>query len=286
MELRRRYVSAKSGSNGNGKLMRTVLVSAVVSLCLCLSVSSPALANVNLAYQPMRVDLHLTPSQIQTGAIQLKNEGATPMHLRARVLDFYVSANNTPQFAIQDDDVYSCRKWTMLNPTEVDIAPDAVTTFRYTMQVPAVLPSMSRTYRCAVAFESMPTLEERLQKRASNQVRLVTVLYATIGNPTASPEIGDPQIQKSGKGWQLQMPFANSGETHYRLTGQVLIKDSAGATLQTLDMDSSPIHPQPSVRVEFPIEPLPNGEYTMQLQLKFGSKILLKDAVVSVEASK
>jgi hypothetical protein len=106
-----------------------------------------------------------------------------------------------------------------------------------------------------------------------------------LGNPVAVPEIGDPEIQKSDKGWQVRIPFGNSGETHYRLNGQVFIKDSADETIETINMDSSPIHPHTSVRVELPIKALHKGQYTMQLQLKFGSKILLKEAVVDVDAA-
>src|SRR5262249_28768516 len=148
------------------------------------------------------------------------------------------------------------RKWTTLNPKEVDVASGSIVAFRYTLQVPTTLPAQSRTFRCAVVFESMPTLEDRLQKRASNQVRLVTVLYATIGDPVSVPEIGDPGIAKTEKGWQVSVPFVNSGETFYRLTGHVLIKDAGGKTLQTIDMDSSPIHPKTSITASFPIEPL------------------------------
>ena len=78
------------------------------------------------------------------------------------------------------------------------------------------------------------------------------------------------------------MPFGNSGETHYRLIGQVLIKDAAGKTIETIDMDSSPIHTHTSVNIGLPIQALPTGEYTMSLQLKFGSKILVKEAIVEV----
>ncbi len=128
----------------------------------------------------------------------------------------------------------------------------------------------------------MPTLEDRLQKRASNQVRLVTVLYATIGNPTAAPEIGDPQVERTDKGWRVDVPFANAGETHYRLSGDVVLKDGEGKIIETIDMDSSPIHPQTAVTVGFPIQPLHDGEYAMEIHLKLGSKILLKEAALEV----
>ena len=265
--------------------MRIPSLCVFVPLCLGVLFTTPVFADVDLAYQPMRVDLRLTPGQIQTGAIQLKNQAPQAIHVRARMLDFYVSGDNTPQFAAQNDDAYSCKNWTMLNPTELDIAAGAVVPFRYTMQVPAAPAAASRTFRCAIAFESMPTLEDRLQKRASNQVRLVTVLYATIGEPVAVPEIGNPEVEKTEQGWRVQMPFANSGETHYRLNGQILIKDAANRTIETIDMDSSPIHPHTNVRIGYPIQALPPGEYTMSLQLKFGAKILVKEAIVEVQAA-
>src|SRR5437016_4143416 len=118
MDLRRRHISAESRSYGNGKLMRSILVNTVTSLFLCVLFTAPAHADVDLAYQPMRVELHLTPGQTQTGVIQLKNQGQQAVHLRARLLDFYVSEDNTPQFAVHKDDEYSCRTWAMLNPTE------------------------------------------------------------------------------------------------------------------------------------------------------------------------
>jgi len=274
MDIRRRNFFAKSCFNG---------FAAVAALILSLITPAALHADgLDLAYQPMRVELRLTPAQVQTGVIQLKNQGAQPVHLRVRMMDFYASSDNTPQFAIQNDEAYSCRKWTTLNPTEVDVTANAVVPFRYTMQVPSNLPATARTFRCAVVFESMPTLEDRLQKRAANQVRLVTVLYATIGNPVSVPAIGDPEITKGEKGWHLHIPFANSGETFYRLTGDILINDAAGKTLQTIEMDSSPVHPQTNVAVEFPIEALTNGEYTMQIQLKTASKILVKEAVLEV----
>ena len=76
-------------------MMRWLSVCAFVSLCL--GVFSPGALRadgLDLAYQPMRVELHLVPSQVQTGAIQLKNQSAQAVHLRVRMLDFYVSAHN------------------------------------------------------------------------------------------------------------------------------------------------------------------------------------------------
>ncbi|PYS29752.1 MAG: hypothetical protein DMG11_07885 [Acidobacteria bacterium] len=266
--------------------MRWAFLCAFVSLCLCAGLAPQAQAGIDLAYQPMRVDLRLTPGQTQTGVVQLKNQGTQAIHLRGRMMDFVVSDDNTPQFVARTDENYSCRSWTILNPVEVDIAPDSVVPFRYTVQVPATLVAESRTFRCALTFESMPTLEDRIQKRTTNQVRLVTVLYATVGSPAATPEIGNPEIRKTEDAWRLEIPFSNAGETHYRLNGQVFIKDHDNHTIETLEMDSSPIQPATSVHVGFDIKALPQGEYTMLLQLNLGSKILEKEAIVEVLPSR
>jgi hypothetical protein len=249
---------------------------------LLLFVASPVHASVDLAYQPMRADFHLMAGQTQTGVVQLKNQGTETVHVRVRTLDFFVSEDNTPQFVAQGDESYSCRSWMIVNPHEMDIAPGTVVPFRYTMEIPVSAVAVPRTHRCALGFESMPTLEDRIQKRSTNQVRLVTVVYATVGDPAALPSIGAPEILKREGEWRLDIPFSNSGETHYRLNGNIVIKDQDDKAIQTLAMDSSPIHPGTSVRIGFPINPLPEGEYTMVLQLEQGSRILEKEAIIKV----
>jgi hypothetical protein len=277
MELRRGYVSSKSRPHSIGRLSALVLVASLVAL----AAATPGFTDgLDLAYQPMRAEWNLVPGQIQTATVQIKNQGKTDVHLRARVMDFFVSADNTPQFVEQSDNGYSCRSWMVLNPVEIDVDAGAVETFRYTLKAPADLPTTGRTFRCALAFESMPTLADRLQKKSFNQVRLVTVVYATLGTPQAIPAIGTPSLTRSD--WTLSVPFSNSGETHYRLEGKVAITDEQNHLVQTVDMDSSPIHPGTKVDIRFPLKKLTPGNYVMTLQVKLGTKILQKEAVLEI----
>jgi hypothetical protein len=245
--------------------------------------ATPAFADgLDLAYQPMRAEWTLMPGQIQTATVQVKNQGTTDVHLRARVMDFYVSQDNTPQFVEQSDNGYSCRSWMVLNPVEIDVDAGSVETFRYTLKAPADLPAPARTYRCALVFESMPTLADRLQKKSFNQVRLVTVVYATVGTPQALPTIGTPSLTRND--WTLKVPFANGGETHYRLEGKVIIADEKDKEIQSLDMDSSPIHPGTKVEINFPMKKLFPGNYVVTLQVKVGNRILQKEALLEIPA--
>lgn len=280
MELRRGYVFTKSHNHSIGRLSGLALV---VTL-LTLGTAAPGFADgLDLAYQPMRAEWTLLPGQIQTATVQIKNQGKTDVHLRARVMDFYVSADNTPQFVEESDNGYSCRSWLVLNPVEVDVNGGNIETFRYTLRAPAALPTTGRTFRCALAFESMPTLEDRLQKRSFNQVRLVTVVYATVGTPQAIPAIGTPSLTR--RDWTLTVPFSNTGETHYRLEGKVTIaNEQSHEEVQAIDMDSSPIHPGSKVDIRFPLKKLAPGSYVMTLQVRLGNKILQKEAVLEIPA--
>jgi hypothetical protein len=279
MELRRGYLSSKLGAHGMGRLSALLFFVAAAA-----AMATPAFAadGLDMAYQPMRADWTIVAGQIQTATVQIKNQGQTDVHLRARVMDFYVSADNTPQFVEESDNGYSCRSWVVLNPVEIDVDAGSVETFRYTLKAPENLPVPARTYRCALAFESMPTLADRLQKKSFNQVRLVTVVYATVGTPQAVPEIGTPSLSR--KDWTLSVPFSNGGETHYRLEGKVVIADEREREVQTLEMDSSPIHPGTKVDVRFPLQKLAPGNYVMTLQVRLGNRILQKEAVLEIPA--
>jgi hypothetical protein len=277
MELRRGYLSSKSRSYSFGKL------AAFFAVALAFATATPAFADgLDLAYQPMRAEWNLQPGQSQTATVQIKNQGQVDVHLRARIMDFFVSQDNTPQFVESADNGYSCRSWLTLNPAEIDVDAGSVETFRYTLRAPAQLDVPARTFRCALAFESMPTLADRLQKKSFNQVRLVTVIYATVGTPQAIPSIGTPSLTR--KDWTLRVPFSNAGETHYRLEGKVVITDEQNRDIQTLDMDSSPIHPGTKVDIPFPIKKLTPGNYVMTLQVRLGNKILEKQAVLEIAA--
>jgi hypothetical protein len=277
MELRRGYVSSESRPHGIGKLTYIVLLAAIFAA------GTPAFADgLDLAYQPMRAEWNLQPGQVQTATVQIKNQGQVDVHLRARLMDFFVSQDNTPQFVESADNGYSCRSWLTLNPAELDVDAGSVETFRYTLRAPAEIPVTGRTFRCALAFESMPTLADRLQKKSFNQVRLVTVIYATIGAPQAIPSIGTPSLTR--KDWTLSVPFANAGETHYRLEGKVVITDEQSHNVQTLEMDSSPIHPGTKVDIRFPLKKLEPGNYVMTLQVHMGNKILEKEAILEIPA--
>jgi hypothetical protein len=275
MELRRRHISSESRTHGISKLIFVVLLVAMFAAAV------PAYADgLDLAYQPMRAEWNLQPGQIQTATVQIKNQGQVDVHLRARIMDFYVSQDNTPQFVESADNGYSCRSWLVLNPSELDVDAGSVETFRYTLRAPAQISIAARTFRCALAFESMPTLADRLQKKSFNQVRLVTVIYATIGTPQAIPSIGTPSLDR--KDWTLSIPFANSGETHYRLEGKIVIADEQSHDVQTLEMDSSPIHPGTNVDIRFPMKKLTPGNYVMTLQVRLGNKILEKEALLEI----
>ena len=67
---------------------------------------------------------------------------------------------------------------TTVKPRWAQCVVAAVVAVRYTMQVPAAPVASERTFRCAVAFESMPTLEERIQKRGplppADAIRIAT----------------------------------------------------------------------------------------------------------------
>ena len=80
--------------------------------------------------------------------------------------------------------------------------------------------------------------------------------------------------------------YAAAEEYVRKRDGDVVIKDAEGKVVETVEMDSSPIHPQAAVKVAFPIQPLREGEYSMEIHLKVGSKILVKEAVVEVASAR
>jgi len=179
---------------------------------------------------PLRVELKLTPGAAHTQAVTLKNDSKQAVRVRARVDDWYLSKDGTPQFkAVEPDAPYSAAPWIRLNPPEQLVAPGATAIVRFTTTVPA--DAKVAGYRCAVMFEFDPPDAAAAAKARDVQFRgrVATLLYATVGSPPPMVDLTDlqPRMVK-GQPPAVVASLANTGRVHVRTKGTLLIYDQTG----------------------------------------------------------
>lgn len=257
-----------------------VLLPAIVLAADAAPARAQALFSVEVS--PLRVELKLNPGATHTQAVTLKNDSKQPARVRARVDDWYLSKDGTPQFKAADaTDPYSAAAWLRLNPPEQLVAAGATAVVRFTTTVPAG--TKEGGYRCAVMFEFDPPDADPASRGRDVMFRgrVATLLYATVGNPKPAVELTDLQIRAPrGQAPSIVATLKNSGRVHVRTNGSVVISDASGRIVRQGPLPNVPVLPESERDVSIPTAgerepPLPPGTYKVEVKLDLGLPALV-----------
>jgi P pilus assembly chaperone PapD len=231
---------------------------------------------------PLRVELKLNAGATHTQAVTLKNDSKQPARIRARVDDWYLSKDGTPQFKAADPaDPYSAAAWLRLNPPEQLVAAGATAVVRFTTSVPAG--TKEGGYRCAVMFEFDPPDANAASKGrdVTFRGRVATLLYATVGSPKPAVDLTDLQIRAlKGQAPTIVATLKNSGRVHVRTNGSVVISSAAGQVVRQGPLPNVPVLPESERDVTIPTAgerdpPLPPGTYRVEVKFDLGLPALV-----------
>jgi P pilus assembly chaperone PapD len=222
---------------------------------------------------PLRVELKLTPGAAHTQAVTLKNDSKKAVRVRARVDDWYLSKDGTPQFKLAaPDEPYSAAAWIRVNPPEQLVAPGATAIVRFTTTVPA--DAKVAGYRCAVMFEFDPPDAASAAKARDVMFRgrVATLLYATVGAPAPAVDLTDLQTRLvAGQPPAVVATLHNTGRVHVRTKGTMIVYDRAGKVVRQLQLPNVPVLPESEREVSIPTAgekdpPLPPGTYRVEVK--------------------
>ncbi len=240
-------------------------------------------AQVSVEVTPLRVEVQLGAGATHTQAVSLKNDDSKPVRVRARVDDYYLSRDGTPQFRPADPaDPFSAAAWVRLNPAEQTIAPGATATVRFTTGIPAG--TRDGGYRCAVMFEfDHPNAEAAARARdVVFRGRVATLLYATVGRPIPAVELTDLQVRTAaGQPPSVVATLKSTGRAYVRTKGSLTILDAAsGLAVRQLAVPNVPVLPESEREVSISIAgenqpPLPPGRYRVEIKIDIGMPAVL-----------
>ncbi len=232
---------------------------------------------------PLRVELKISAGGTHTQAVTLKNDASKAIRARARVDDWYLSKDGTPQFKLADPaDPFSAAAWIRLNPTEQIIEPGVTATVRFTTTVPAG--TREGGYRCAVMFEfDSPSAELATRSRGvAFRPRVATLLYATVGNPVPAVELTDLDVRFNAAGIpEVVATLKNTSSVHVRTKGTVTILGAEdGKVIRNLSVPNVPVLPQSEREVAIVTSdeqspPLPPGRYRVEVKMDVGLPTML-----------
>ncbi|MEW5983521.1 MAG: hypothetical protein AB1806_14300 [Acidobacteriota bacterium] len=249
---------------------------------------------LSVEVNPLRVELKLGAGATHTQAVTLRNEGENAIRIHARVDDWYLSKDGTPQFAFAKPDTpYSATAWIRLNPVEQVVGPGVTATVRFTVTVPKDVADGG--YRSAVMFEFDPPGADPAA-RARDVVfrgRVATVLYATVGKPVPRLELIDLQVRSVKDRPPVVVPtLQNLGKVHVRTSGTVIVYRPDGSVARELPLPNVPVLPESERDVAIPVwdgenlPPLPPGSYRVEVRIDVGMPAVLVGETVLEIASR
>ena len=237
---------------------------------------------------PMRLEIPATPGKAFTGTLLLGNSAVDKVRVRAEILDFYVDANQTPQFfaTVPGESDHSCRSWLSLNPMEAELPGRSNLPIRFTLRIPEN--ATERSFHCAIGFVSMPPADEIKGIGVRTAVRVVSVLYPIVGKPAVVGSIAGLEMESvtygSTRKQRAALLLQNDGLMFFRPRGSVDVLDASGKLVEHLVMPSFPVLPKRKQRFLLPISAdLPAGAYTLRARIDLGAEV--QEASVPVTAA-
>jgi P pilus assembly chaperone PapD len=237
---------------------------------------------VSVEVSPLRVEVTMGSGGTHTQAVRLANQGTEPVRIHARVDDWYLSKDGTPQFkGVDAADPFSAAAWVRLNPPELVVKPGAEGTIRFTTTAPK--DTVEGGYRTSIMFEFSPESEDLASRgrQVAFRGRIATLVYVTVGKPVPAVDLIDLQIRTpQGQPAQIVATLKNSGRVQVRIKGTATVSGSTGKIVRQLTLPDVPVLPMSERDVAIPTagekqEPLPPGEYRVEVKIDVGLPALL-----------
>lgn len=271
MELRRRRVFA------------IVRLYDLCALAAVLGTASPSLAQ-SVEVSPLRVELAMTRGASDTQAVTLTNQGREPVRIRARLQDWFIAKDGTPQFDApipEPERPFVATSWVRVAPPEQVVQPGQQGIVRFTTTAPADVADGG--YRAAILFEFGPAHADPLAARRAVQFRsrVATLVYMNVGTVAPLIELTDLASRlRPNEPPTIVATLRNAGRANVRTKGSVTLRDAGGQVVQTVEVPNVPL--LPLAERELPIaatakdQPaLAPGTYRVELKMDVGMPELI-----------
>jgi P pilus assembly chaperone PapD len=252
-------------------------------------VALPARAQVSVEVSPLRVELQAGPGSSTTQPITLTNYGKTQVRVRAKLTDWDLTRDGTPQF--EGSEVggrFSATSWLRVAPPEQVIEPGMSATVRFNVAIPEGIEPGG--YRTGILFEFEPeSIQPTAVKReVAFKSRIATLIYINNGTAPVVTELLDVTVRPTSEGVNVVATVKNSGRRTVRTKGTLILYDAAGTVAREAAVPDVPLLPESEREVAVPVAvapatPLAPGQYRAELKLDLGlAAIIVGETSVTI----
>ena len=233
-----------------------------------------------MSLSPVRVE-HVVPSgQSWTDVVTVENVSDRPLRARVTVADWFFERNGTPVFVKRGSrPEFSMSAWIELNPTEFEIAPGGTQVMRYTLTVPADVPSAS--YRTALLVESLPDFAETPGPNVAYlTARIGVIIYNHVGVGVPHAQVVDQAVVSDDDapgGLSVKLTIRNPGLVNFRVSGESQILTPDGHVFQVFSIPDGVVLPKSERDILLPLlESVEYPAFTVHSRIDVGQPELLE----------
>ena len=214
-----------------------------------------------------------------TQAVTLTNQGSEPVRVRARLQDWFIAKDGTPQFDSPVPEIerpFVSASWLRVAPPEQVVQPGQQGIVRFTAT--AAPDAADGGYRAAILFEFGAAAADPVAARRAVQFRsrVATLVYMNVGKVTPAIELTDlASRHRPNEPPTIVATFRNAGRANVRTRGSVTLRDADGQIVRTVDVPNVPLLPLAEREVAIPATgdgqpPLAPGTYRVELKVDTG----------------
>lgn len=245
------------------------------------------LLTVHLAYalsiniDPSNVKVTLKQGETKTGEITVQNLGGDKITIKAYTEDWIYASDGSKVFMKPGSSVYSCSSWIKLDPETLDLAPREAKKVKYSITSPS---NASGGHVSVIFFEAATNASEGISVTG----RIGAIVYQdTEGDIKRSGEIKALSVLTSeeGKPINIQISFANSGNSYVSAKPSIKIMDGGKTVIETQAMNINSLPGDTKVSVITIDKTLKEGNYKAQVELNFDDKTLKSQSDFTIKKS-
>lgn len=232
-------------------------------LVVLLTMMSAAHA-ADIGVSPPRIEVTVPAGGSVTTTFDAIWTGTDAVRLALATNDWAMAQDGQLTYLAPGEGAYSAASWIQLPGDSVEMTGAGQQTVRLNIQVPND-PTLAGTYNAVVFVETPAAPGTASGTQVSMRQRVGVVVYVTVAGTEKN---GSKLTDMYSDGSTVHAIVANEGNTVMRYSGAIEVRDSTGATVESVTAGNSAILRQSERDLSMKMPDLPKGYYVLLLLLK------------------
>ena len=242
---------------------RKLIIFFVVILFVLIFINTSSKAALpHFQIKPSRFEILLNPRQRNIQTIRIDNMGEKPLKLIATTKDWNMDSKGDLNLMEPASTARSASNWLRFNPKKINIEPGQSQLIRFSVTAPP--DNQSGEYRTAILITAQEEVTTS-SARVKIQPQFATLVYLNIPEVIRKGEIKDVKIKANEEKYSFKGNVYSQGNAHLRMTGEYILKNSAGMKIHTGKLRKKVILPGNKDQFKADFGQLEKGDYKLKL---------------------